>query len=218
MRYKGIAFDDIHTYDDLNLILSVCPDMPPANAKTTYIDIPGADGSLDLSEVHGEMKFSDRENKYTFSMHPWDSATWEEKMQEVSSLLHGKRMKMVLDKDEDFFWNVRVTIDEFASEKLLHQIVIAVRATPYKFKTDVTKRTVQLSGQPQKVSLMNGRKTVCPVIECTNDNTIVSFNGAAFNLSAGKHEVLDIQLKQGLNEVTVSGTGTVTFTYQEGEL
>ena len=218
MRYKGIAFGDIHTYDDLNLILSVCPDMPPAKAKTTYIDIPGGDGSLDLSEVHGEMKYSDRENKYTFSMHPWDSVTWEEKMQEVSSLLHGKRFKMVLDKDEDFFWDVRVTIDEFSSEKSLHQIVIAVRAMPYKYKTDVTKRTVQLSGQAQKVSLMNGRKSVCPVIECTNDNTVVVFGGAAFNLSAGKHEVLDIQLKQGLNEVTVSGTGTVTFTYQEGEL
>lgn len=218
MKYKGITFGDIHTYDDLNLILSICPDMPPAKAKTTYIDIPGADGSLDLSEVHGEMKYSDRENTYTFTMHPQDTMTWEEKMQEVSNLLNGIRTRMTLDKDEDYFWDVRVTLDEFKSEKRLHQIVVAVKAFPYKFKQDITKRVVQLSAEPKAVNLMNGRKSVCPVIECTDDNTVVTYGTATFNLSAGTHEILDIQLKQGMNKVTVSGAGTVTFTYQEGEL
>ena len=151
-------------------------------------------------------------------MHPQDATTWEEKMQEVSSLLHGKRMKMVLDKDEDYFWDVRVTLDDFSSEKYLHQLVISVKDAPYKLKQDITKRIVQLSAVPSVVNLMNGRKSVCPVIECTNDNTVVTYGDSTINLSAGKHEVLDIQLKQGLNKVTVSGTGTVTFTYQEGEL
>lgn len=218
MKYKGITFDDIHTFEDLNLILSVCPDMPPAKAKTNYIDIPGADGSIDLTEVHGEVKFSDRENKYTFTMMPNDSSTWEEKMTEVSGLLNGKRCKVILDKDEDYYWDARVSVDDFSSDKTLHQIVIAVKAFPYKYKQFVTKRTFGLTGTPTTVNLSNGRKSVCPVIECTNDNTIVTFGAATVNLSAGKHEILDFQLKQGSNNVTVSGSGTVTFTYQEGEL
>lgn len=218
MKYKGIAFDDVHTFDDLNLVLSVCPDMPPARPKTTYIDIPGADGSLDLSEVHGEVKFSDRENKYTFTMHPAETMTWEEKMQEVSNLLNGKRCRMTLDKDEDYFWDVRASIDSYKSDKRLHQIVIAVRALPYKFKQDITKRTVQLSGESKSINLMNGRKSVCPSIECSNDNTVIVFGDATFNLSAGKHEILDIQLVEGINTLTVSGSGTVTFLYQEGDL
>lgn len=218
MKYKGIAFDDVHTFDDLNLVLSVCPDMPPAKPKTTYIDIPGADGSLDLTEVHGEVKFADRENKYTFTMHPAETMTWEEKMSEVSNLLNGKRCKMTLDKDEDYYWDVRVTVDDFSSDKRLHQIVISVRALPYKFKQDITKRIVNLSGVPTDINLMNGRKSVCPSIECSNDNTVIVFGDATFNLSAGKHEILDILLKQGLNKLTVSGSGTVTFLYQEGDL
>ena len=218
MKYKGIAFDDIHTFDDLNLILSVCPDMPPAKPKTTYIDIPGADGSLDLTEAHGEVRFSERENNYTFTMHPAESMTWEEKMTEVSNLLNGKRMKMTLDKDEDYFWDVRVTVDDFASDKYLHQIVVSVRAMPYKFKQDITRRIVQLSGAAQTINLMNGRKSVYPTIECSNNNTVIVFGDATFNLSAGKHEILDIQLKQGLNTLTVSGSGTVIFSYQEGDL
>ena len=218
MKYKGIAFGDVHSYDDLNLVLSVCPDMPPAKPKTTYIDIPGADGSIDLTEVHGEVKYEDRENEYTFTMIPGDEMTWEEKMSEVSGLLNGKRCKVTLDKDEDFFWDARVAVDEFASDRTLHQIVIGVKAHPYKLKQYVTKRTFSLTGTATTVTLTNGRKSVCPVIECTNDNTVITFGDLTVNLSAGKHEILDIQLKQGLNRVTVSGSGTVTFTYQEGEL
>jgi phage-related protein len=218
MKYKGIAFDDVHTFDDLNLVLSDCPDMPPAKAKTTYIDIPGADGSLDLSEVHGEVKFSDRENKYTFTMHPAETMTWEEKMTEVSNLLNGKRCKMILDKDEDFYWDVRATVDSYKSDKRLHKIVISVRALPYKFKQNITSRTVQLSGGSQTINLTNGRKSVCPSIECSNDNTVIVFGGATFNLSAGKHEILDIQFVEGTNTLAVSGSGTVTFSYQEGDL
>jgi hypothetical protein len=218
MKYKGILFDDIHSYDDLGLVLSVCPDMPPAQAKTNYLDIPGADGELDLTEVHGEVKFKARENKYTFTMMPGSPMTWEEKMSEVSGLLHGKRCKVTLDKDEDYYWDARVSVDDFNSDRVLHQIVIGIKAQPYKLKQYVTKRTVTLTETASTVNLSNGRKTVCPVIECTNDNTVVTFGDLTVNLSAGTHEILDIQLKQGLNKVTVSGTGTVTFTYQEGEL
>ena len=89
---------------------------------------------------------------------------------------------------------------------------------PYKFKQDITKRIVNLSGVPTDINLMNGRKSVCPSIECSNDNTVIVFGDATFNLSAGKHEILDILLKQGLNKLTVSGSGTVTFLYQEGDL
>lgn len=218
MKYKGITFGDVHSYDDLHLVLSVCPDMPPAKAKTTYIDIPGADGSIDLTEVHGEVKFEDRENEYTFTMIPGDEMTWEEKMSEVSGLLHGKRCKVTIDKDEDYYWDARVSVDSFESDKNLHQIVIAVKAHPYKYKQYITKRTLNLTGTATTVMLTNGRKSVCPVIECTNDNTVITVGDLTVNLSAGKHEILDIQLKQGLNRVTVSGSGTVTFTYQEGEL
>jgi hypothetical protein len=70
----------------------------------------------------------------------------------------------------------------------------------------------------QNINLTNGRKSVCPSIECSNDNTVIVFGGATFNLSAGKHEILDIQFVEGTNTLAVSGSGTVTFSYQEGDL
>ena len=56
--YKGIYFDDLHSFHDLNLILA--PFVPtPAEPKEKYIDITGGDGSLDMTEALGEVKFKD---------------------------------------------------------------------------------------------------------------------------------------------------------------
>ena len=68
---KGIQFNDIHSYYDLNLILSVV-NIPPAQPKTNYVDLPGGEGSLDLTEALGEVKYNDRDCTFTFTMNPTD--------------------------------------------------------------------------------------------------------------------------------------------------
>ena len=214
---NGITFGDVHSYDDLSLILSG-KDIPPAAPKTTYIDIPGADGSLDLTEAHGDVKYKDRECKFTFTMLPSDKTDWEEKKTEISNLLNGKRCKITLDVDADYYYQGRCTVDDYLQDKNLKQFVVSAKVHPYKFKQDVTVVPVTLAETPKTVHLSNGRRAVSPSIECTHDNTIIVFGGATFNLNAGTHKILDIQLKEGNNALTVSGTGTVIFRYQEGDL
>ena len=214
---SGILFDDIHSYDDLLLVLSD-KDIPPATPKTTYIDVPGADGSLDLTETHGEVKYKDRDCKFTFTMLPSDTTDWEEKKTEISNLLNGKVFKITLDTDEDYYYQGRCTVNEYLQDRNLKQFVISAKVKPYKFKQEATVVFVTLTGTEKTVRLGNGRMSVSPSIECSNDNTIIVFGNTTFNLSAGTHKLLDIQLVEGTNTLTVSGTGTVTFRYQEGEL
>lgn len=217
MINKGIAFDDIHSYDDLNLILSAS-DIPPAEPKTTYVDVPGADGSLDLTEANGEVKYKDRTLKFTFSMIPSDTESPEERRTEIINLLNGRRCKITQDKDEDYYFDGRCSVSAYDVDRNLHQIKVEVKAKPYKFKQMVTKKTFTLNGTPTAVTVGNSRKSVVPLITCTNDNTVVQFGGGTFNLSAGTHKILDIVLVEGNNPVTVSGSGSITFEYQEGDL
>lgn len=217
MIETGVYFGETHSYYDLNLILSAV-DIPPAPPKTNFVEVPGADGSVDLTEAHGEVKFSDRECSFTFTMLPTDSSTYEEKKTEVSNLLNGRMLKITLDKDDDYYYLGRCEVSNYESDRNIKQIVITATVKPYKFKQNVTIMKFDLSDTPRAVSLVNSRKTVSPTIECTNDNTVIAFDGATFNLSAGTHKVLDIQLKEGNNAVTISGKGSVTFTYQEGAL
>ena len=217
MIETGITFGDIHSFDDLNLILSES-DVPPAEPKTSFIDVPGADGSLDMTEAHGEVKYSDRECTFTFTMNPLDSSTWEEKKTEVSNKLNGKVFKLTLDKDEEYYYTGRCVVDDYASDKRIRQIVIKSRVHPYKFKQNVTTVTHELTEEPQTISIFNARRSVVPSISCSNNNTMIVFGTATFNLSAGTHKVLDIRFVEGNNQLTLSGTGTVTFTFQEADL
>ena len=217
MIETGVFFNETHSYFDLNLILSKV-EIPPAQPKTTFIDIPGADGSVDLTEAHGEVKYNDRECSFTFTMLPTDSSTWEEKKTEVSNLLNGRVFKITLDKDDEYYYSGRCEVSGYEVDKKIRQIVVVAKVKPYKFKQNVTVMKVALTEAPKTVFLMNGRKTVSPSIECTHDDTVIAFGDATFNLSAGTHKVLDIQLKEGGNVVNVSGTGSVTFSYQEGDL
>lgn len=216
MSNKGITFGDIHSYSDLGLILSAS-DIPPAKPKTTYVNVPGADGSLDLTEANGEVKYSDRDLKFTFVIIPDEFSTFEEKRTAAVNALDGKRCKVTLDRDEEYYYHGRCSIDSYKVDKNHHKLVVKVTANPYKFKQDATRKTVSLTSTATSVKISNGRKTVVPTITCTGETTIV-FGGGTYKLSGGTHKILDIEFKEGNNEVTVSGSGAVTFEYQEGEL
>lgn len=141
---NGIWFDGIHSYDDLHLILSKV-NIPPASAKTTYVDIPGSDGSVDLTEAQGEVKYKSRGCSFTFTAFPQDD--FEEKKTEVSNCLNGKRCKITLDKDPDYYYEGRCIVNSFASNKKLNQIVVNATVSPYKMKNTNTVVNVNLSGQ-----------------------------------------------------------------------
>lgn len=213
----GILFGDVHSFEDLNLVLTKAT-IPPAKAKETYVDIPGADGSLDLTETHGAVKYSDRNCTFNFSVLPADDTDFEEKKTEISNLLNGKKCKITLDTDEDYYYQGRCSVNDHLQNGNLKTFTVTAKVRPYKYKQNVTKVTVNLTEASKTILLTNGRKSVAPSIECTNDNTMISFGDATFNLSAGTHKILDIMLVEGDNILTVSGTGSVTFSYQEGDL
>lgn len=220
MIETGVLFDNIHSFYDFGLILSAV-DIPPAAPKTTYIDIPGGDGSIDLTEALGEIKFSDRVLKFSFAMNPagdLSETAWEERKTLISNYLNGRLCKITLDKDSDFYWVGRCSVESYASQKRLRQIVISATVRPYKFRQSETIRSYTLTSTAQTIVLRNGRKSVCPVITCTGSDTTVVFDSKTYKLSAGTHKFLNIRLTEGNNRLTISGSGQITFTYQEAEL
>lgn len=218
MIETGINFGNIHSYYDLGLILSKV-DIPPASPKTNYIDIPGADGSADLSDVHGEIKFNDRDCTFTFTAPALSVTDWEELKRIVSNALNGKVFKITLDKDPDYYFKGRCTVKSQPESGKLRQIVVTARVSPYKLKQDETILKYQLSGTEQTIIIQNLRKSVSPYIETSDDNVMVRFGLNTFTLeTAGQYKILDILLVEGDNTLTVSGTGTITFSFQEGAL
>lgn len=209
---NGITINGLHCYDDFNLVLARAV-ISPAAPKTTYIDIPGGDGSLDLTEALGEVKYKDRSAEIVFVVLPDDD--FEEKKQEVNDWLNGMNCTIILDADSEYYYLGRCAVSDYDSK--LNQIVVTGILRPYKLARKETKRSFDLTASPKEVKLANSRMAVCPFIECSG-NATVEFNGKSFEFDAGTHKVLDIRLVSGNNFLTISGGGKIIFTYREGVL
>ena len=210
---KGISFDNIHSFHDLNLVLSKIS-IPPATAKTNLVDIPGGNGSVDLTEALGDVKFKDRDCEFTFTVFPSDD--FEEKKREISNFLNGRHCKIIVDKDPDYYWEGRCGVNQYSSNKRLNQIVIKATVSPYKLKLNQTRTVIQ-AGEAVLGHLWNSRKKVVPTITTAAPATIFYGDGE-FHLNAGTHRILNITLTEGDNQVVVTSNANVEFTYQEGDL
>lgn len=215
---KGTSFGGLHSSIDLNLIQQTV-DIQPAKPKLNIIDIPGADGSKDLSaQPGGRVVFNDREISWTFALYPGEN--WHAKHREVSDALNGLVCNIYLDDDPDYYYVGRLSVDKYSIDRTLRQITVKANCRPFKLKCEETAVTAALTAAYTTISLLCGRKPVVPTITVTAETTLL-WGEETHTISVGTHKILDIELQQGenlLEAMVPGGTGEITVTYQEGAL
>lgn len=220
MIETGVLFDDIHSFHDLNLVLAPFT-LVPAKPKMNFIDVQGRDGSIDATESTGKITYNDREFSFTFTVFPGDFMTFEERQTFVSNALNGKRCKITIEKDPDYYLEGRCTVSEYFSNKKLHQIVVSVRCAPYKMKQHETILPFDLGSNEQRtIILPNSKKQVVPTIE-TSGEVSVSLGAYSHTYKDETVKDLNICLREGANILTLKASGnaaTIKFTYREGVL
>lgn len=215
---RGTDFGGVHSSTDLHLIQQKV-DVQPAEPKLNLIEIPGADGTKDLTEQPaGRVTFKDREIEWTFALYPGDN--WDDKHSEVSSALNGKRCRITLDTDPNYYYVGRLIVSKYTVDRLLRQITVKAICHPYKLKQAETTVTANLTTTAKTLTFINGRKPVVPTITVTAE-TVIAWNGSTYTISAGTRKFLDVEFQEGNNRMdakVISGTGSITVVYQEGAL
>lgn len=214
---KGITFGILHSFDDLDLILT-SKEIGSPEVKETKIDIPGADSELDLTEFFGEAKYSNVTHKFEFSTIV-PASEFLSLFSTIKNALHGKKMRIILDGDPHFYYVGRLHVSSFKNEKNIGQISIEADCEPYKYKSQPTIMTVTNSGT-QAITLTNSRKRAVPEVVIANNATAmrIEYQGNIWDLGAGSYTLPELELVEGANTVTLTGTGTVVFTWQEAGL
>lgn len=214
---KGIRFGNHHSYNDLRLILASKTIGTPS-PKTDVIDIPGGDGVLDLTEYFGDVKYENRELSYEFSiMVP--RSDFPSVFSAVQSTLHGRKLPIIDDEDPGWFYRGRISVSEWKADRNIGKLTIDCDCEPYKYQISPTAITRSISGT-SSINLPNSRKRVVPeVVVSSGSGLSVTFgSGYLWNLASGSYLLPELELVEGDNTVTVSGTGTITFTYTQGTL
>lgn len=212
---NGVKFGDKHSYDDWGLVLTE-KSLGLPEPKTSGIEVEGADGEIDTSEVlSGEIKFSDR--TLTFKLTLTDEyEDFNDKVTAIANYLHGKKMRIILDDDALHYYYGRCAINEWMTDRRIGQIAITCKCEPYKYDLNETIITSFIN-EETKVNVYGKRMTVCPTISVTGNVTL--FVGKTrVDLSTGEHEILDCYIREGNNTLTFTGSGSIKLTYRGGEL
>ena len=188
--------------------------IPMPTVQTNFMEIPGRDGMLDLSEGFGLVRYSNRAITLTlYAVAPYEQAIFA-----FVNDVHGKRMELTFDRDASFYYIGRVSVDSIDKHDGYCSITVNVNAEPYKCKQ--TETTVSRTGSGS-VSLSNLRMPVVPEVTASAEATLVYQCGGVPTttvVAPGTHFVPTLLLETGKKLVQITTTGEVVFTYREGAL
>lgn len=229
---QTVTFGTKNSYDDFGLILTD-KNIGFPEPKLEEVDVIGADGVIDLSEVlNDDIKYKTRKLQFIFTVLKGNKY-WASTVADVANYLHGKKLRIQMDFDPAYYYTGRCKINSFKTSKRLCTITIDAECEPYRLDINgngekwlwdtfsfqngfIRVNAVTVNGSLQ-VNLQNQRKIVSPTFTCSTAMT-VTFDGVTYNLPKGKTQVLGIRLQYGTNYVTFKGNGTVKIEYQGGAL
>lgn len=129
----GVTFGTKHSYNTWGLWLKSRPEISPPKPKTKLIQVPGSNTVIDLTEslTGGEVKYEPRTIRCEFCVIGGRS-NWPSVYSYILKTLHGKRMQIIMDDDPGYYYEGRVAVDQWASDKETATIVITAEVNPYK--------------------------------------------------------------------------------------
>lgn len=203
---------------------------PEPNIVT--IEIPGTSDVIDLSEsISGDIEYKQRKITIVFETKLFANA-YHSIYSKLSNYLHGKKMKIVFNKDQGYYWSGRMAISDIKQHNSGQTITVTATVDPYKYETqsslepwlwdsfsfeDGIIRDYFNIAVPGSITIIGRRKRVCPKFICSGAMT-VTYLGNTYNLATGENIVPDIFLGEGSHVLTFGGTGTVDVDYRGASL
>ena len=131
--YHSITFGNKNTWDDWKIIPTSRPLFNPPSLKEKIVDIPGANGSIDMSTFlsGGVPSFGNRVGSFQFIVAN-EEKSWDTLYSEIMTFLHGKRMNVWLEDDPLYYYTGRFFVDSWTSEKSFPVIVINYNVSPHR--------------------------------------------------------------------------------------
>nr|DAH14361.1 MAG TPA: distal tail protein [Bacteriophage sp.] len=223
MRKFGLTIDGKHTTEYGLKMLSMY--IPQPAVKTNLISVPGASGSIDLSEVTGQRCYENRSGlKFEFVLMEPSYDRWAKAMTEIAMQIHGRKVKVIPDNDLGFYYMCRLGVDGKKSNNIAASITLSGTAEPFKydltasdddwlwdpfnFETGIIRELAGITvSNGKSVTITGGGMPTVPEFVVTESESLaVSYNGKSHNmLLPGTYRFPAIKI--GADDVTLQFTG-----------
>lgn len=199
----------VRPQEDYGMLLKT-RSVSPAKAKIFRVEMDGADGAVDFTEWAGRVLYETR----TVTVELRDM---RERRSGVIRELLGRRAELHFSDDPDWYYSGRCDeIEEARQKQRVVDLKMSFTCQPYKLASTPTviAGTVTTS---KAFKLKARRMPVIPVINSTGSASI-SIDGQSYSLSSGDNVIAAAKLTDAEKTITVTGSVTVKFTWQDGEL
>lgn len=146
--YHSITIGDKNTWDDWHLVAKTRPFFNPPKLKTRYLDVPGASGSVDVSQVlTGYPLYSNREGSIEFMIlnledieldnYDYKHKIWIDEYSDIMNYLHSKNLKAVLEDEPEYYYEGQFSVTGYkpgdSASNPRATITISYVLDPYKW-------------------------------------------------------------------------------------
>lgn len=240
--YHSIVFEDKNTWVDWYLIPSSRPVFNPPEPKTKLVDVPGANGHLDMSTVlTGDITYNNRTGSIEFIVDngqysDYNGSKWASVYSEIMDYLHGRKMRATLEDDPSFYYEGRFSINQWKSDPHNSKVTIDYDVSPFKyeaassledwvwddfnFESGIIREYKDLRVDGSfTLTIMGRRMSVIPSFIVKSDDgkgLKLEFDGTTYDLPDGTSRVVNIQTVAGRNILKFTGKGTVSVDYRGG--
>lgn len=234
--YHSINIGSINTWDDWHIVPASRPLIAAPRVKTSYISLPGGDGSLDLTEVlAGRPTYERRSGSWEFIVMN-DYGDWATRYSDIMAYLQGKQYRIVLDDDPAYYYFGRLSVNEWRSEPNWSRIVINYNVDPYKrsvdgfgdkwlwdpfnFETDTIQDYHKLivNGTLELDFVNDGTSNIRPVISASVNSISLTFNETTYSLDRGPNVIDGLAFPPGTSHLVFSGNGEISIESSGGQL
>lgn len=185
--YHSIIISGKNTYGEWEMYPTSRPHVAPPEVKTSYVDVPGADGGLDYTELlNGVPNYGYRKGSWEFLLIPQER--WPDVYRSLCSYLHGREHTIVLEDDPTWQYTGRLSVNEWRSAAHNSLIVIDYILDPIAINTedeeydpdesdlDAAGRILRKPGnEDSAIILWNGVETVVPMDSLFDDGDSILY-------------------------------------------
>lgn len=223
MMYHSLIINGQNTFDVFGLIPTSRPVINPPEPRYSYIEVPGMSGSLDVSDsLTGRISYENRTGSIEFLV-PKDRS-WTELYSTLMSFLHGKYMRIVLEDDPLYYYEGRLTLSNWKSNKNNSTITVNYDLAPFKYETTGVDDGYLISDRNLSGSVYYHADETTKVLEMivnvesmTNPGIRAIIDDISYGLKVGDNILPSLQT-DGKGSIRITGNGKITVKYRKGRL
>lgn len=220
----SIGFKD--TWNDWSLIPSDRPVFVLPTLKTNFVDIPGGNGSLDLTTVLTDYPtYENRTGSLDFIVIEDPKRTiksWTERITDISTYLNKQPMTAILSDDPDYIYKGRFYTTNWDNGDQYSTLTIDYNIQPFKYQKTPFTHTVTGSGtETLNTSDIEVQEIVFDeFVVSGSDSYRCSIDGGMnwIRLRDGSNRIPAIRTYNGSGQIVFTGTGDVSIKYRGGKL